>query len=463
MKIKDLTKNPNNPRTITDAKKSMLVKALARFGDLSGIVYNRKTKHLVGGHQRRDVLDQDAPITILRKYSKPTKTGTIAEGYIQIGTDRFAYREVYWDAHTEKAANIAANKGAGEWDPAKLSEWIKDLNTFDVNFDLDLTMFDSDEIKDIVGIEVAAHTRTGKTGVDEDELPEMPEPTTKPGDLYLLGEHRLLCGDSTSAGAVARLMNEAKADITFTSPPYNLGTFKVTGKATNKIVEPQRKQKYLTVTDDLTPEAYEKFLLDFINIALGVSESVLVNVGLMEANKRPVMRVIHTLIDQFKETLYWKKSTSTPHIQAGIVTTLVEPIFCFGKHNSRMFRTATFKGSCPNVVDGANAGGNEFAKVHSATFPVYLPEWIIENFSRGAVFDPFGGTGTTMIAAEKLRRKSFLMELDPSYCDIIVARWEKYTGLKARLVRTETKLKPATQAKAQASNGKQESKAAAQT
>lgn len=446
MKIQDLSKNPGNPRTITDAKKRMLLKALRRFGDLSGVVFNRKTKQLVGGHRRSELFDPSTPIVIVKKYSKPTKTGTVAEGYFEAKGERFAYREVYWDEPTEKAANIAANKGAGEWDIGKLKDWISDLNSFDVNFDLDLTMFDSDELKDIVGVEVAAHTRSTKseaTGVDEDAVPDTPEAVTKPGDLYILGEHRMYCGDSTKRDHVERLMNGERADITFTSPPYNLGTFKVTGTATNKINEPQRKQKYLTVADDLTPEAYEKFLLDFINLSLEVSESVLMNVGMMEANKRPVMRVINQLLDRFKETLYWKKSTSTPHIQAGIVTTLVEPIFCFGHHNSRMFRTATFKGSCPNVIEGSNASGNEYAKIHAATFPVYLPEWILENFSKGGIYDPFGGSGTTMIAAEKLRRKSYLMEIDPVYCDVVVARWEQYTGLKARLIRTETKTRKA--------------------
>lgn len=434
LRISDLKPNPKNPRTISDDRLKQFKKSLSEFGDLSGIINNKKSGQLCGGHQRIKLFDEDTQITITKKYSNPTKTGTIAEGYVTLEGEKFSYREVMWTEAKEKAANIAANRGAGDWDLPQLSEWLKELNSFDADFDMELTMFGADELKEFSGITVSEHSRTSSTGVDEDEVPEKPKARTKLGDVYSLGVHRLLCGDSTDVSMVESLMNGEKVDITFTSPPYNLGKFNVTDTATNNIKEPKRKQKYLTVTDDMTPEKYEEFIFNLISICLNFSESVLVNIGLMEANKRPVMRVVNRLIDQFKETLYWKKSASTPHIQPGIVTTLVEPIFCFGEFGSRMFRTATFKGNCPNVIEGVNAGGNEFAAVHAATFPVYFPQWIIENFSRKSVYDPFGGTGTTMIAAEKTNRKCFMMELDPHYCDIIVERWEKYTGQKAELV-----------------------------
>lgn len=143
MEIKDLQLNPHNPRTITEKKLKMLQKALEEFGDLSGIVYNRKSKQLVGGHQRSKVLHPTAEIIIEQKFKKPTKTGTVALGYIQIDGERFSYREVSWDETKEKAANIAANRGAGDWDKAKLTEWMKDLG--DSFMDLDLTMFDDIE------------------------------------------------------------------------------------------------------------------------------------------------------------------------------------------------------------------------------------------------------------------------------------------------------------------------------
>jgi hypothetical protein len=144
MKVADLIPNKKNPRTVTDEKLAQLKKALDEFGDLSGIVFNRKTKRLVGGHQRSKLLDKNAEIKIVKQFLKPTKVGTIAEGFIDVKGERFAYREVSWSEVKEKAANIAANKGAGEWDLPQLAEWLKEI---DENFDIDLTLFDENEIK----------------------------------------------------------------------------------------------------------------------------------------------------------------------------------------------------------------------------------------------------------------------------------------------------------------------------
>lgn len=421
MQIKDLNPHPRNPRKAEQKKLEMLAKSLIEFGSLDGFIFNSRTKRLISAHQRQKVLPKDARIIIDQRYDKPTPQGTLAVGYVEYLGERHPYRQVDWPEEKESAGLIAANKGAGEWDLPKLQEFVIELDSS--NFDLDLTMFDKEELKDLFGKDFGGDK--AKDAI-EDDVPVVPKvPVSKLGDLYELGEHRLLCGDSTDKATVERLMNGVKADITFTSPPYNLGKFEVSGpKATN----PGRKEKYLTVKDDMSPEKYEQFIFDVIAVYLPISTSVLLNIGLMEGNKRPVMNVIHRHLDSFKETLYWKKSTSTPHIQPGIVTSLVEPIFAFGTHNSRQFKSATFKGNCNNVIEGQNASGNEYAKIHAATFPVYLPEWIITNFSTGAVIDPFGGSGSTLIACEKTKRKCFMMELDPHYIDVIVSRWCKYTG-----------------------------------
>ena len=156
----------------------------------------------------------------------------------------------------------------------------------------------------------------------------------------------------------------------------------------------------------------------------------MLNIGMLENGKRAVIKLLARFVDQFKDTLYWKKSTSTPHIQPGIMTCLIEPILCFGKHNTRQFKSAQFKGNFGNVIEGANSSGNEFAGVHAATFPVYLPEQVIKNFTDdgAAVIDCFGGSGTTLIACEKINRRCLLMEIDPHYCDLVLKRWEKYSG-----------------------------------
>ncbi len=130
MEIKDLKPNPKNPRVITDDRLDMLKRSLAEFGDLGGFVFNRKTKTLIGGHQRAKVFDQRSKIVIEKKYTKPTKTGTVAEGFVLFDGERFKYREVLWDIVKEKAANIAANRGGGDWDDEALTDWMRELGDF---------------------------------------------------------------------------------------------------------------------------------------------------------------------------------------------------------------------------------------------------------------------------------------------------------------------------------------------
>lgn len=148
MKIKDLVPNKKNPRKISDDKLTQLKRAMIEFGDLSGIVYNRKTKRLVGGHQRTKHLDPEAEIVIKASWPKPTKVGTMAVGHVLLGGERFSYREVMWSENKEKAANIAANKNAGEWDMPQLKEWVEELDSDE--FDMELTMFDIDEVEELL-------------------------------------------------------------------------------------------------------------------------------------------------------------------------------------------------------------------------------------------------------------------------------------------------------------------------
>ncbi len=143
MKLADLSPNPRNPRKITDEKLKMLSKALTEFGDLSGFIFNRRTKRLSGGHQRKQVMPEDCVITYTKQYETPTEAGTVAIGNVEWNGELYAYREVDVDEFTEKAMNIAANKGAGQWDYPLLTDWVLELDHN--NFDLSLTMFDMEE------------------------------------------------------------------------------------------------------------------------------------------------------------------------------------------------------------------------------------------------------------------------------------------------------------------------------
>jgi len=323
----------------------------------------------------------------------------------------------------KKAYIIADNKLAlnAGWDNAMLTIEMQELE--DEGFDLTLLGFDDKELNALLQPEIV----DGLT--DEDAVPDTPvEPKTKLGNIYILGNHRLMCGDSTSIDDIEKLMDGNKADICFTSPPYNAGSLDIKGNAGTQ-------KKYNSFDDNQTEDEYKDFVISNLNCIFSVCNEVLYNIGLVEGNKRVIVDVLAHYRKQFKDIIYWKKNNVAPHIQGGVINNLVEFILCFGD-GKRKFQNAQFtQGSYYNVIEGSSAAGNEFSKIHKATFPTYLPENIIQNFCpvKGSVLDTFGGTGTTMIAAEKLNRKSYLMELDPKYCDVIVKRWEEFTGKKAVL------------------------------
>ena len=323
----------------------------------------------------------------------------------------------------KKAYVIADNKLAmnAGWDTAMLSLELEDLQ--DNGFNLDLLGFDDKELAALLNPEQVE----GLT--DEDAVPDVPdEPKTKLGDIYILGNHRLMCGDSTSITDVEKLMDGQKADICFTSPPYNAGSLQIKGNA-------RTEKKYNSFDDNQSEDEYRDFVISNLNCIFAVCNEVLYNIGLVEGNKRVIVDVLAHYKNQFKDIVYWKKNNVAPHIQGGVINNLVEFILCFGD-GKRKFQNAQFsQGSYYNVIEGSSAAGNEYSGIHKATFPLYLPENIINNFCppKGSVLDTFGGTGTTMIAAEKIGRKSYLMELDPKYCDVIVKRWEDFTGKQAFL------------------------------
>lgn len=435
MKIKDLAPNPKNPRTVSDDKLKMLKKALAEFGDLSGIVYNKKSKQLVGGHQRTKLIDAETPIVVQKKYSKPTKVGTVAEGYVEIEGERFAYREVWWTSEKEMAANIAANKGAGLWDMPQLSEWMKELSSFDLDFDMDLTMFDSEELKQFEGIIVSEHTRTGATGVDEDEVPEVAPPRTNTGDIYQLGEHRLLCGDSTNSADVEKLTAGRELDLVWTDPPYNVALgmeTKEQAKARNR-----RTDGLVIKNDKMSDADFRVFLIKvFTNLFASIKAGGGIYIAHADSEGYNFRGAARDSGWAIKQCLIWKKSSLVMGRQD--YHWIHEPILYGWKEGAAHHWYSDRKQT--TVLEFAKPSRSEF---HPTTKPVELVQYCLENSSQAgnSVLDLFGGSGSTLIACEKTNRQCFMMEIDPHYCDVIVERWEKYTGLKAKLM-PKPKLKP---------------------
>ncbi len=203
MKIADLKPADYNPRTISTEQLQRLKKSLDEFGDLSGIIFNRQTGNLVGGHQRLKLLPPDATIK-KTDLKSPTRSGTVADGYVIIDGEKLVYREVDWDIVREKAANIAANKHGGEWEDDKLNALIAELVSYGT-VDMDLTGYDNAEITAIMDALNAAD-EAPEEAFDADTALETTETRYKAGDLILMGTHRLLCGDSTNPADVTKLL-----------------------------------------------------------------------------------------------------------------------------------------------------------------------------------------------------------------------------------------------------------------
>ena len=398
VEVSKLIPYAKNSRTHDDAQIAQLAASIKKFGWTNPILVDGD-KGVIAGHGR---------LLAARK----------------LGYDKVPVIELKHMTEAQKRAYVIADNklalNAG-WDNNFLALELQDLKNQD--FDLSLLGFDDKELDALLSPEIV----DGLT--DEDAVPDTPiEPKTKLGDIYILGNHRLMCGDSTSIDDIEKLMDGNKADICFTSPPYNAGSLDIKGNA-------RTQKKYNSFDDNQTEDEYKDFVISNLNCIFAVCNEVLYNIGLVEGNKRVIVDVLAHYREQFKDIIYWKKNNVAPHIQGGVINNLVEFILCFGD-GKRKFQNAQFtQGSYYNVIEGSSAVGNEFSKIHKATFPTYLPENIIQNFCpvKGSILDTFGGTGTTMIAAEKLSRKSYLMELDPKYCDVIVKRWEDFTGKKAIL------------------------------
>lgn len=447
LNVQDLSVHPKNPRKISDKRLEQLSRSMSEYGDISGIVFNRRSGNLVGGNQRSKKLDATSKVVITKRLEKTSRVGTVATGYILHQGERFSYREVDWDITKETGAMLAANNNAGTWDDAELKNHLKQLSSFDVDFDLDLTMFEDTELQEmgIKDIVVSEHLRSGPTGVDEDDVPESSVPRSKLGDLYLLGSHRLLCGDSTDVESVSRLMNGEKADMVFTSPPYNLG---ISAKLSGNSKISRKGNVYESHDDKMSETDYADFLWRFSEIGLAVGRYSFINIQTLAGNRKSLWDWLYRSRDSYVDTLIWDKQHAQPAAAARVVNSRFEFVFIHSKEEpvNRAIRIApNFRGTVDNVYSSPPQRSNEFSEVHGATFPVSFPENYISTFTpNGAgVYEPFCGSGSTLIACEKTGRKCYGMEIDQHYCDIIVERWEKYTGMKAKLLGSTVKTKKA--------------------
>ena len=397
--LDDLIPYAMNSRTHSEEQVAQIAASIREFGFTNPVLID-EANNLIAGHGR---------VLAARKLKMELVPAIVVTGL---------------DENRRRALVIADNQLAlnAEWDEEKL---IAELQSMSVDMQK-LTGFSEE---DLLAMLKPAQIE-GLT--DEDAAPEPPEkPVTVLGDVWLLGRHRLMCGDSTSIDAVGRLMDGRKANICFTSPPYNAGSMNIKGNKTTS-------KKYNSFDDNQTSEEFFDFLSANMACMLAVSDEVFYNIGLVQDNKRTIFKMIDAFGDAFKDVIYWKKKTAAPHIQKGVINNLVEFILCFGDGKRKFINPQFSQGTYWNVIEGAGASGNEYSDIHKATFPVYLPENIVTNFTgmNAIVVDCFGGTGTTLIACEKTARDCRMMELDPKYCDVIIKRWQDFTGQQATLEAT---------------------------
>jgi DNA modification methylase len=310
-----------------------------------------------------------------------------------------------WSEEKKRAYIIADNKLAlnAGWDNDLLSLELKELQSLD--FDLSLIGFDDKELSALLEPEVVE----GLT--DEDEAPPLPvEPKTRLGDIYQLGNHRLMCGDSTSVDAVETLLLGQRADMVFTDPPYNVAFNGRSGKFD------------VIKNDDLPDDQFAQFIQDWLQTFEAFrpnSYYICCNwafYGILQSALKP------------KACIVWAKN-----------------VFGLGRGYRHQHEFIMFDGLIdPDIKNESDLWSiaKDRKYVHPTQKPVAISERAIKNStkSNNIVLDYFGGSGSTLIACEKQNRQARLMELDPKYCDVIVKRWEDFTGKKAVLVSANSEL-----------------------
>jgi DNA modification methylase len=297
----------------------------------------------------------------------------------------------------KKAYIIADNKLAlnAGWDTAMLSIEMKDLE--DEGFDLSLLGFDDKELNALLEPEVTE----GLT--DEDAVPDMPEePKTKVGDIYILGNHRLMCGDSTSIDSVEKLMDGNSVDLLFTDPPYNVAFNGRSGK--HDVIK----------NDNLSESDFEAFIGEVCNTIKAIDPKVYY----IWCNWK-FYGILQGKLD-YKTCIVWAKN-----------------VFGMGNGYRHQHEFCLFNGKIDKIIKNESdlwEVKKDHNYVHPTQKPVALSVRAFGNHIKLLnVLDLFGGSGSTLIGAEQTGRKAFVMELDPKYCDVIVKRWEDFTGKKAVL------------------------------
>lgn len=384
--LKPAEYNPRKDLKPEDEEYQKIKKSITEFGYVAPIIINSNMT-VIGGHQRLKVLKE-------------------------IGYTEVECVVVDLDQKKEKALNIALNKISGDWDNDKLEELLAELKQTDI--DMDITGFSFDEVDEIL---------KDITGSKEDDfdldqaLDEIEEPISKRCDVWILGKNRLMCGDSTQKEDVMHLMNSQEADMLLTDPPYNVD------------YEGKTSEALKIENDNMSETEFYNFLLDsfknmFDSIKYGGSAYVF-HADTEGLNFRNAFKSCGFKLAQ---CLVWVKNTFVMGRQD--YQWRHEPILYGWKPGAGHYFVDNRKQSTVLEFDKPSRNAE-----HPTMKPVDLLVYLIKNSSKenDLILDLFGGSGSTLIAAEQTQRRCYTMELDPKYCDVIIKRWENLTGEKAIL------------------------------
>lgn len=385
-KLKPAEYNPRKDLKPEDEEYQKIKKSLIEFGYVAPVIVNSDMT-VIGGHQRLKVLKE--------------------LGYTEIECN-----VVNLDKDKEKALNIALNKITGEWDNTKLEELLAELK--ETSIDMDMTGFSFDEVdnmlKDITG--------SKEDDFDLDQaLDEIEEPISKPGDVWILGRHRLMCGNSTQKEDVMHLMNKQDADMILTDPPYNVDYVGKTSEALK--IE----------NDNMNETEFYNFLIDaFRNMFESVKYGGSIYVFHADTEGLNFRNAFKAVGFKLAQCLVWVKNTFVMGRQD--YQWRHEPILYGWKEGAGHYFVDNRKQSTVLEFDKPSRNAE-----HPTMKPIDLLVYLIKNSSKenDIILDLFGGSESTLIAAEQIQRTCYVMELDPKYCDVIIRRWENLTGQKAIL------------------------------
>jgi DNA modification methylase len=373
-----------NPRTHSDAQVAQIAASIREFGWTVPILVD-DANGIIAGHGR---------VLAARK----------------LGLDQVPVIELAHMSEAQKRAYVLADNqlalNAG-WDEGLLRLELADLS--ELGFDIGLIGFGEGELERLL----AGDGRTGLT--EDDEAPALPEQAiTQPSDLWVLGEHRLLCGDATALADVERVLGGQLADLTFTDPPYNVDYG-------NSAKDKLRGNKRKILNDDLGSD-FEAFLHDACINILAVTKGA-VYVCMSSSELHTLQRAFTAAGGRWSTFVIWAKHTFT--LGRSDYQRQYEPIlYGWRDGHDHYWCGARDQGDLWHYDKPAK---ND---LHPTMKPVALVERAVRNSgkTRDIVLDPFGGSGSTLIACEKAGRQARLVELDPRYCDVIVRRWQEFSG-----------------------------------